>query len=430
MNIGIPLYAAADGVARINNDQFSTLGRWVCIQHTSNLATIYGHMNTISIEPGAIVESGQLIGTSGNTGTTAAHLHFSVVNASCLTVPFEINPIDPFGWHGTGPDPVIGYSGTSSSCLWRSADQDPISCADRVYEDGSVGTARTGTGWIEENDGHGYQKFRRYNSSGNEIASWQFDVPRTQAAKVYAWIPPLATTHQATYGIWTAVGWRYVTVDQSVYQNRWRLLGTYTFNPNPINNYVVLAANTGEPANTTWVAMDGIKFRSYDVSLPLVIKQCADFDEYLVNGNFENGLAWWYTNRTPPNGVSFLQPRAGGGYAIKLGGSVNTFDFIDQGIPPIPSGPCPVTLSYEVWIHSYEPSTTVRYDLMEVAFDQVDTYVLQVIDNTHVRDTVTPYTLDLSQFKGDGGYIRFGSANNGTYTTQFWIDNVSIKVFR
>lgn len=158
MNIGVPLYAAADGVARIDNHSAGSLGRWVCIQHTSDLATIYGHMNTISIEAGP-VSSGQLIGTSGNTNTTAAHLHFSVVS-SCLIAPSESynNPIDPFGWLGTGPDPVIGHSGRSSSCLWRSADQDPISCADRVYEDGSLGTYRTGEGWVEEVDGHGYQK--------------------------------------------------------------------------------------------------------------------------------------------------------------------------------------------------------------------------------------------------------------------------------
>ena len=74
MNIGISLYATADGVARIDNDPGGNLGRWVCIQHTNNLATIYGHMNTIAIQNGP-VRSGELIGTSGITGTTAAHLH-------------------------------------------------------------------------------------------------------------------------------------------------------------------------------------------------------------------------------------------------------------------------------------------------------------------------------------------------------------------
>ena len=68
---------------------------------------------------------------------------------------------------------------------------------------------------------------RIYTSTGNEVGSWMFRVPSTQPAKVYAWIPSLATTQQARYAIWTAYGWQYVMINQSIDQNRWRLLGTF-----------------------------------------------------------------------------------------------------------------------------------------------------------------------------------------------------------
>lgn len=171
MNTGTPLNAVADGTAVVDRDEAGTLGRWVCIQHDDGLASIYGHMNTISINAGPVTV-GQLIGTSGATGTTGgAHLHFSVVRMSCSNAPHEWSPTDPFGWQGEEPDPLLDFPGVASTakCLWRSADQDPISCADRVYEDGGTGVIVTGSGWWTEIDGHGYHKFRRINSAGNEI---------------------------------------------------------------------------------------------------------------------------------------------------------------------------------------------------------------------------------------------------------------------
>lgn len=431
MNIGVPLYATADGIARVDNNPEGTLGRWVCIQHTGSLATIYGHMNTIAIQNGP-VSSGQLIGTSGNTGTSAAHLHLSVVSSKCDYAPLEINPIDPFGWQGDGTDPVIGYSGVSSSCLWRSADQDPISCADRVYEDAGVGTRLEGSGWWAETDGHGFHKFRRYNSASNENGSWKFDMPTSRSAKVYAWISSGASTQQARYGIWTAYGWQYVTINQSIDQNRWRLLGTFMFNSDSINNYVVLSANTGEPVSTKWVVVDAIKFRTYLNNLPIIFKDyCSpNIEERLINGNFNTGtIDGWEWFRDPPSpGLPIVLPYSSS-YGARLGGILNTHNYIMQSAC-IPANTNQANLTYSIWIYSEEPLNEPGYDRMIVSVKNRNGVVLREVDffyNTSPRMIWLNRSINLRDFSGQTIKISFESWNDNMNRTNFWVDNVSFK---
>jgi len=53
-------------------------GTTVTIYHTWGM-TYYGHLSTVSVEPGQIVETGDLIGYSGHTGlATGPHLHFAI----------------------------------------------------------------------------------------------------------------------------------------------------------------------------------------------------------------------------------------------------------------------------------------------------------------------------------------------------------------
>jgi murein DD-endopeptidase MepM/ murein hydrolase activator NlpD len=43
--------------------------------------TLYGHMTSISVKVGDVVKRGDVLGISGNSGTTAIHLHFNVHDA-------------------------------------------------------------------------------------------------------------------------------------------------------------------------------------------------------------------------------------------------------------------------------------------------------------------------------------------------------------
>lgn len=54
-------------------------GKWVLIQHTNGLTSLYAHLSGISVNVGQEVVTGQNIGLTGNSGvTTGPHLHLTV----------------------------------------------------------------------------------------------------------------------------------------------------------------------------------------------------------------------------------------------------------------------------------------------------------------------------------------------------------------
>ncbi len=54
-------------------------GKTIVIQHQDDFSTAYGHMSRIYVSVGDIVQQGQVIGLSGDTGhSTGPHLHFEV----------------------------------------------------------------------------------------------------------------------------------------------------------------------------------------------------------------------------------------------------------------------------------------------------------------------------------------------------------------
>ncbi len=76
---GAPVVAAADGiVSLVHNDLFFT-GRTVMIDHGFGLASVYAHLDTVSVRPGQTVAKGAPIGTVGASGrATGPHLHWGV----------------------------------------------------------------------------------------------------------------------------------------------------------------------------------------------------------------------------------------------------------------------------------------------------------------------------------------------------------------
>ena len=59
--------------------QGASYGKWILIEHNNGLSTLYAHLSLIKVSEGQTVESGELIGYSGNTGySTGPHLHFTV----------------------------------------------------------------------------------------------------------------------------------------------------------------------------------------------------------------------------------------------------------------------------------------------------------------------------------------------------------------
>ncbi len=83
-SIGTPITSAGVGVVQGTGDTDkacpnASFGKWVLIKHNNGLSTLYAHLSVIKAVPGQTVNSGDVIGYSGNTGySTGPHLHFTV----------------------------------------------------------------------------------------------------------------------------------------------------------------------------------------------------------------------------------------------------------------------------------------------------------------------------------------------------------------
>ncbi|WP_299199783.1 peptidoglycan DD-metalloendopeptidase family protein [uncultured Amphritea sp.] len=88
-DIGTPVYATADGaVEYAGNHKASGFGKLIILQHALGFKTYYAHLSNVKVSSGTFVSKGQLIGLTGNSGTsTGPHLHYEV--------RYLFRPIDP-----------------------------------------------------------------------------------------------------------------------------------------------------------------------------------------------------------------------------------------------------------------------------------------------------------------------------------------------
>ena len=82
--VGTPLKASLSGTvwATGNTDVYAgcySYGKWVLIKHYNGLTTLYAHLSLVKVVQGQTVDTGEIIGYTGNTGySTGPHLHFGV----------------------------------------------------------------------------------------------------------------------------------------------------------------------------------------------------------------------------------------------------------------------------------------------------------------------------------------------------------------
>lgn len=73
------ILAADEGVVEFAYYKSGGLGNAIIINHNNGFKTIYGHMKSVGVKKGQIVEKGDVIGIMGSTGrSTGTHLHFEV----------------------------------------------------------------------------------------------------------------------------------------------------------------------------------------------------------------------------------------------------------------------------------------------------------------------------------------------------------------
>jgi len=81
---GTPVKSALNGtvLGTGNTDEQRgcySYGKWILIEHSNGLSTLYGHLDLIKVVTGQKVETGEVIGYSGQTGySTGPHLHLTV----------------------------------------------------------------------------------------------------------------------------------------------------------------------------------------------------------------------------------------------------------------------------------------------------------------------------------------------------------------
>lgn len=69
---------------------FGIYGQCIIIDHGLGLQTLYGHLSRISVKPGDMVETGQVIGNTGATGMAGGdHLHFEMAISGQSVNPIE-----------------------------------------------------------------------------------------------------------------------------------------------------------------------------------------------------------------------------------------------------------------------------------------------------------------------------------------------------
>jgi murein DD-endopeptidase MepM/ murein hydrolase activator NlpD len=81
---GTPIYASSAGTVEIADGAGWNwgYGKYIQIQHSEGIETLYGHLSAIYVDVGQGVSKGQLIGLMGTTGrSTGCHLHFEVHGA-------------------------------------------------------------------------------------------------------------------------------------------------------------------------------------------------------------------------------------------------------------------------------------------------------------------------------------------------------------
>ena len=93
IDIGVPtgsaVIASADGTVEISGESSSS-GKWIKINHSNGVKTVYMHNSILLVAVGQNVKQGDIIALSGNTGISSGpHLHFGVeVNGE------YVNPLD------------------------------------------------------------------------------------------------------------------------------------------------------------------------------------------------------------------------------------------------------------------------------------------------------------------------------------------------
>lgn len=74
---GTPILASAEGIVLVVANSVTGYGNFIIIRHANNSGTVYAHLSRVLVKTNQVVNQGDVIGYSGNTGNSSGpHLHF------------------------------------------------------------------------------------------------------------------------------------------------------------------------------------------------------------------------------------------------------------------------------------------------------------------------------------------------------------------
>lgn len=91
--IGTAVVASDRGTVTWGSWNVYCYGNLVVINHGNGYETFYAHLDSVAVYPGQVVEKGQYIGASGNTGCSSGpHLHYEIRYNTVRDNPFNYLP--------------------------------------------------------------------------------------------------------------------------------------------------------------------------------------------------------------------------------------------------------------------------------------------------------------------------------------------------
>ena len=118
-----PLYAATSGKVTFAGADTTGFGNRVDITFGNGFRILYGHLNSIGVKVGQVVQAGEKIGLSGSTGnSTGPHLHFAISQNGSWFDPSGLFTAEPKGdvktpGGGSLWDNITGLPGAAGSTI-------------------------------------------------------------------------------------------------------------------------------------------------------------------------------------------------------------------------------------------------------------------------------------------------------------------------
>ncbi|MBN2087747.1 S-layer homology domain-containing protein [Candidatus Peregrinibacteria bacterium] len=157
MPVGTPIHAIANGKVIKASLDSTGFGHHIVIKHigapdgnggTTTIYSNYVHMDRLDVSEGQNVLKGDIIGTSGNTGTsTTPHLHFQIDNDEAPWHPYW-----PFTWAESQNAGLSFFEAVNASLGMNNARKYTINPMQYVYKYlGSYSLASSNSGGVDNN---------------------------------------------------------------------------------------------------------------------------------------------------------------------------------------------------------------------------------------------------------------------------------------